>query len=147
MAILDTIHYNVRDNGIVMKKVAYVAIDTDLEGKKDVLGIFLGANESAKYWLSVLSGLKNRGVSDILIASVDGLSVFVEAINTVFPRTEVYLSNSHVSYNDIKQFAADLKPVYKAPIEEVDLATLDEFKTKWGEKYPLGVKSWRCQLD
>lgn len=94
MAILDTIHYNVRDNGIVMKKVAYVAIDTDLEGKKDVLGIFLGANESAKYWLSVLSGLKNRGVSDILIASVDGLSVFVEAINTVFPRTEVYPSNS-----------------------------------------------------
>ena len=78
-----------RDNGIVTKKAAYVAIGTDLEGKKDVLGIWLGANESAKYWLSVLSGLKNRGVSDILIASVDRVSGFVEAIHTAFPETEV----------------------------------------------------------
>ncbi len=80
---------NVRDNGIVTKKAVYVAIGTDLEGKKDVLGICLGANESAKYWLSVLNGLKNRGVSDILIASVDGLTGFVEAINVAFPKTEV----------------------------------------------------------
>ena len=79
MVILDAVHYNVRDNGIVTKKAAYVVIGTDLEGKKDVLGIWFGANESAKYWLSVLNGLKNQGVSDILIASVDGLSGFVEA--------------------------------------------------------------------
>lgn len=151
MVILDAIHYNVRDNGIVTKKAAYVAIGTDLEGKKDVLGIWLGANESAKYWLSVLNGLKNRGVSDILIASVDGLSGFVEAINTAFPKTEVQRciihqirsSSRYVSYKDVKQFTADLKPIYKAPTEEVALAALDEFETKWGSKYPLGVKSWR----
>ena len=151
MVILDAIHYNVRDNGIVEKKAAYVAIGTDMEGKKDVLGIWLGANESAKYWLSVLNGLKNRGVSDILIASVDGLSGFVEAIQAAFPKTEVQrciihqirASSRYVSYKDIKQFTADLKPVYKAPTEEIALAALDEFEAKWGSKYPLGVKSWR----
>lgn len=151
MVILDAVHYNVRDNGIVTKKAAYVAIGTDLEGRKDVLGIWLGANESSKYWLSVLNGLKNRGVSDILIASVDGLSGFVEAIHAAFPKTEVQRCIIHqirsscryVSYKDIKQFTADLKPVYKAPTEETALAALDEFEAKWGAKYPLGVKSWR----
>ena len=155
MVILDAIHYNVRDNGIVTKKAAYVAIGTDLEGKKDVLGIWLGANESAKYWLSVLNGLNNRGVSDILIASVDGLTGFVDAINTAFPKTEVQRCIIHqirsscryVSYKDIKQFTADLKPVYKAPTEEIALAALDEFEEKWGKKYPLGVKSWRVNWN
>ncbi|MBQ6907863.1 MAG: IS256 family transposase [Clostridia bacterium] len=151
MVILDAVHYNVRDNGIVTKKAAYVAIGTDLEGRKDVLGIWLGANESSKYWLSVLNGLKNRGVSDILIASVDGLSGFVDAIHAAFPKTEVQRCIIHqirsscryVSYKDIKQFTADLKPVYKAPTEEIALAALDEFEEKCGVKYPLGVKSWR----
>lgn len=155
MVILDAIHYNVRDNGIVTKKAAYVAIGTDLEGRKDVLGLWLGANESAKYWLSVLNGLKNRGVSDILIASVDGLTGFVEAINTAFPKTEVQRciihqirsSSRYVSYKDIKQFTADLKPVYKAPTEEIALAAMDEFEAKWGKKYPLGVKSWRANWN
>lgn len=152
MVILDAVHYNVRDNGIVTKKAAYVAIGTDLEGRKDVLGIWLGANESSKYWLSVLNGLKNRGVSDILIASVDGLSGFVDAIHAAFPKTEVQRCIIHqirsscryVSYKDIKQFTADLKPVYKAATEETALAALDEFEAKWGTKYPLGVKSWRA---
>ena len=151
MVILDAVHYNVRDNGIVTKKAAYVAIGTDLEGRKDVLGIWLGANESSKYWLSVLNGLKNRGVSDILIASVDGLSGFVDAIHAAFPKTEVQRCIIHqirsscryVSYKDIKQFTADLKPVYKAATEDIALAALDEFEAKWGVKYPLGVKSWR----
>lgn len=155
MVILDAIHYNVRDNGIVTKKAAYVAIGTDLEGRKDVLGIWLGANESAKYWLSVLNGLKNRGVSDILIASVDGLTGFVEAINTAFPKTEVQRciihqirsSSRYVSYKDIRQFTADLKPIYKAPTEEIALVALDEFEAKWGKKYPLGVKSWRVNWN
>ena len=150
MVILDAVHYNVRDNGIVTKKAAYVAIGTDLEGRKDVLGIWLGANESSKYWLSVLNGLKNRGVSDILIASVDGLSGFVDAIHAAFPKTEVQRCIIHqirsscryVSYKDIKQFTADLKPVYKAATEDIALAALDEFEAKWGVKYPLGVKSW-----
>ena len=152
MVILDAVHYNVRDNGIVTKKAAYVAIGTDLEGKKDVLGIWLGANESSKYWLSVLNGLKNRGVSDILIASVDGLSGFVDAIHAAFPKTEVQRCIIHqirsscryVSYKDIKQFTADLKPVYKAATEDIALAALDEFEAKWVAKYPLGVKSWRA---
>ena len=155
MVILDAIHYNVRDNGIVTKKAAYVAIGTDLDGKKDVLGIWLGTNESSKYWLSVLNGLKSRGVSDILIASVDGLSGFVEAINTAFPQTEVQrciihqirASSRYVSYKDIKQFTADLKPIYKAPTEDVALVALDEFEAKWGKKYPLGVKSWRVNWN
>lgn len=151
MVILDAVHYSVRDNGIVTKKAAYVAIGTDLEGKKDVLGIWLGATESARYWLNVLTGLKNRGVHDILIASVDGLSGFVEAIHTAFPQTEVQrcvihqirASTRYVSYKDVKAFSADLKPVYKAATEESALAALDEVEAKWGAKYALGVKSWR----
>jgi len=151
MVILDAVHYNVRENGIVTKKAAYVAIGTDLEGKKDVLGIWLGATESAKYWLNVLTGLKNRGVKDILIASVDGLSGFVDAIHTAYPNTEVQrcvihqirASTRYVSYKDLKAFTADLKPVYKAPTEESALAAMDEFEAKWSQKYALGVKSWR----
>ena len=151
MVILDAVHYSVRENGIVTKKAAYVAIGTDLEGKKDVLGIWLGATESAKYWLSVLTGLKNRGVKDILIASVDGLSGFVEAIHAAYPHTEVQrcvihqirASTRYVSYKDIKAFVADLKPIYKATTEEAALAALDDLEAKWASKYGLGVKSWR----
>lgn len=151
MVILDAVHYSVRESGIVTKKAAYVAIGTDLEGKKDVLGIWLGATESSKYWLSVLTGLKNRGVKDILIASVDGLSGFVEAIHAAYPHTEVQrcvihqirASTRYVSYKDLKAFVADLKPVYKANTEESALAALDELEAKWASKYALGVKSWR----
>lgn len=151
MMILDAVHYNVRENGIVTKKAAYVAIGTDLEGKKDVLGIWLGATESAKYWLNVLTGLKNRGVKDILIAPVDGLSGFLDTIHTAYPNTEVQrcvihqirASTRYVSYKDLKAFTADLKPVYKAPTEEAALAAMDELEAKWGAKYALGVKSWR----
>jgi transposase-like protein len=151
MLILDAIHYKVREDGIVVKKAAYIAIGTDLEGKKDVLGIWLGATESSKYWLSVLNGLKNRGVDDILIASIDGLSGFVEAINVAYPKTEIQRciihqirnSTRYVSYKDIKLFTADLKPIYKAADEALGLLALDEFDAKWGKKYPLAVKSWR----
>jgi len=151
MVILDAIHYKVREDGIVVKKAAYIAIGTDLEGKKDVLGIWLGASESPKYWLSVLNGLRNRGVEDILIASVDGLSGFIEAINTAYPKTEVQRciihqirnSTKYVSYKDIKAFTADLKPIYKASDENMGLMALDEFEAKWGKKYPLAIKSWR----
>jgi transposase-like protein len=155
MVILDAVHYNVRDNGIVTKKAAYVAIGTDLDGKKDVLGIWLGASESSKYWLSVLNGLKSRGVSDILIASVDGLSGFVEAIHVAYPKTQVQRCIIHqiractryVSYKDIKPFTTALKPIYKAPTEENALAALDDFEAKWGGKYPLAVKSWRVNWN
>jgi putative transposase len=151
MLILDAIHYKVREDGIVVKKAAYVAIGTDLEGKKDVLGIWLGATESSKYWLTVLNGLKNRGIEDILIASIDGLSGFVEAINVAYPKTEVQRciihqirnSTRYVSYKDLKAFTADLKPIYKAADEALGMSALDEFDAKWGKKYPLAVKSWR----
>jgi transposase-like protein len=151
MIILDAIHYKVREEGVVVKKAAYIAIGTDLEGKKDVLGIWLGATESSKYWLGVLNGLKSRGVEDILIASVDGLTGFIEAINTAYPKTEVQRciihqirsSTKYVSYKDIKAFTTDLKPIYKAVTEEAALAALDELEEKWGKKYALAIKSWR----
>ena len=152
MVILDAVHYSVRENGIVTKKAAYVAIGTDLDGQKDVLGIWLGATESSKYWLNVLTGLKNRGVRDILIASVDGLSGFIDAIHTAFPNTEVQrcvihqirASTRYVSYKDVKAFTADLKPIYKAATEDFALQALDDLEAKWTSKYALGVKSWRA---
>ena len=155
MVMLDAIHYKVREEGIVVKKAVYIAIGTDLEGKKDVLGIWVGANESAKYWLGVLNGLKNRGVQDILIASVDGLTGFSEAIAAAFPQTEIQRcvihqirsSTRYVSYKDVKAVTMALKPIYKAPTEEAALAALDEFEQYWGQKYPMAVKSWRDHWD
>lgn len=155
MVMLDAIHYKVRDEGIVVKKAVYIAVGTDLEGKKDVLGMWVGATESSKYWLGVLNGLKNRGVNDILIASIDGLSGFVEAINAVYPKAEIQRciihqirsSTKYVSYKDIKEFTADLKPIYKAPTEQAALEALNECEEKWGRRYPLAIKSWRANWD
>lgn len=153
--ILDAIHYNVREDGSVRRKAAYIIIGLNLSGRKDILGIWLGATESSKYWLGVLNGLKNRGVKDILIASVDGLPGFVEAINTAFPATEVQRcvihqirsSTRYVSYKDLKAFTSDLKPIYQAPSEDSALAALDRLEETWGAKYPLGVKSWRSNWN
>jgi transposase-like protein len=155
MVMLDAIHYKVREDGIVVKKAVYIAIGTDLDGRKDVLGLWVGANESSKYWLGVLNGLKNRGVQDILIVSVDGLTGFSEAIAAAFPKTEIQRcvihqirsSTRYVSYKDVKAVTAALKPIYKAPTEEMALAALDEFEQKWGSKYPMAVKSWRDHWD
>lgn len=155
MVMLDAIHYKVREDGIVVKKAVYIGIGTDLEGKKDVLGIWIGATESAKYWLSVLNGLKNRGVNDILIVSVDGLTGFSEAIAAAYPRTEIQRciihqirsSTRYVSYKDVKAFTAALKPIYKAPTEELALEALDELESAWGGKYPASIKSWRDHWD
>lgn len=137
-------HYNVRDKGIVTKKAAYVAIGTGLDGMKDVLGIWLGGSESSKYWLSVLNGLKSRGVKDILIASVDGLSGFVEAIDAAFPKAEVQRciihqirsSTRYVSYKDLKEFTHDLKPIYKAATEKLAKAALMILKRKRAGSIP-----------
>lgn len=151
MVMLDAIHYKVREEGMVVKKAVYIATGTDLQGKKDVLGLWIGATESSKYWLGVLNGLKNRGVSDILIVSVDGLSGFTEAIAVAYPKAEVQRciihqirsSTRYVSYKDIKAFTAALKPIYKAPTEDAALAALDELEQVWGAKYPAAIKSWR----
>jgi transposase-like protein len=151
MVMLDAIHYKVREDGMVVKKAVYIATGTDLQGKKEVLGLWVGATESSKYWLGVLNGLKNRGVSDILIVSVDGLSGFTEAIAVAYPKAEVQRciihqirsSTRYVSYKDIKEFTAALKPIYKAPTEAAALAALDEMEQAWGVKYPAAIKSWR----
>lgn len=151
MVFMDAIHYKVRVDGHIASKAAYIAIGVGLGGYKEVLGIWIGENESAKFWLNVLNELKNRGVKDILILSVDNLSGISEAIHASFPHTQIQkcivhqIRNSakYVSYKDLKQFTADLKPVYKAVSEEAGLAALDDFDEKWGGRYPLAVKSWR----
>jgi len=155
MVMLDAIHYKVREEGAVVKKAVYIAIGTDLEGKKDVLGLWVGATESSKYWLGVLNGLKNRGVQDILIVSVDGLSGFSEAIAVAYPKTEIQRciihqirsSTRYVSYKDVKAFTAMLKPIYKAPSEESAMESLDELERVWGAKYPAAIRSWREHWD
>jgi transposase-like protein len=155
MVMLDAIHYKVREEGTVVKKAVYIAIGTDMDGMKDVLGLWIGATESAKYWMGVLSGLKNRGVRDILIASMDGLTGFSDAMAAVYPKTDVQrciihqirASTKFVSYKDIKAFTSDLKPIYQAPTEESALAALQELDGQWGTKYPSSILSWRSHWD
>jgi transposase-like protein len=148
---LDAIHFHVRTDGVVLKKAVYVAIGITVAGKKDVLGMWVGENESAKFWATVLNSLKNRGVQDILIASVDGLTGFTGAIESVYPKTEVQqciihqLRNStkYVSYKDIKALMGDLKQVYGAVDESAALAALGAFADTWDKKYPKIADGWR----
>lgn len=150
VVFLDAIHYHVRSEGQIVKKAVYIAIGMTLDGKKDVLGMWVGENESAKFWASVLNGLKNRGVEDIFIACTDNLTGFASAIEAVYPKTEIQnciihqLRNSskYVSYKDIKALMADLKAVYAAVDEQSALDALEEFSTKWDKKYPKISKSW-----
>jgi len=148
---MDAIHYHVRKEGSIVKKAVYIAIGVDLNGIKDVLGIWVGETESAKFWLSVMNEMKNRGVDDILIACVDGLTGFTDAIGAVYPKTEIQQCIIHqirnstrfVSYKDIKALMADLKAVYGAPDEQAALFSLDAFEQKWNGKYPKIAVSWR----
>ena len=151
VVFMDAVHFSVRQEGRVVKKAVYVAIGIKLNGLKEVLGMWIGGNESAKYWLGVLNEIKNRGVEDILIISVDGLTGFADAINAVFPHTEIQRCIVHqiryttkfVSYKDRKAFVSDLKNVYQAPTEEAALKGLDVLEKNWGKKYPSSVDSWR----
>lgn len=151
----DAIHYKVRDNGKVVSKAAYVALGIDLEGKKDILGIWIGEAEGAKFWLRVISELKNRNVKDILIACVDGLKGLPEAIGSVYPKTDVQLCVVHMIRNSVryiphkhsKEFLTDLKSVYTAITEEQGRAHLAEIEKIWGEKYPLSLQSWTKNWD
>ncbi|WP_196218489.1 IS256 family transposase [Finegoldia magna] len=148
---LDAIHYHVRENNIVVKKAVYIALGYNTEGYKEILGMWVGENESSKYWLLVLNQLKERGLEDILIVSTDNLSGFSQAIESVYPKTEIQKciihqirnSTKFVSYRDIKELMKDLKTVYKASTEELALSNLDIFEEKWGKKYPMCVNSWR----
>ena len=151
VVFMDAIHYNVRSEGRIIKKAVYIAIGINLDGRKDVLGMWVGENESAKFWATVLNGLKNRGVEDIFIACTDNLTGFSSAIEAVFPKTEIQnciihqLRNSskYVSYKDLKALMADLKAVYAAVDEETALNALDVFAEHWDKKYPKISQSWR----
>ena len=155
VVFLDAIHFKVKQDGAIVNKAAYMVIGIDLDGHKDVLGIWIGENESAKFWLHVLNELKNRGVQDSLITSVDNLRGFTEAISACYPKTEIQkcvihqIRNSikYVSYKDLKKVTAELKPIYKAPTEQAALEELDQFEQTWGSKYPLMVRSWRTNWD
>ena len=144
VVFLDAIHYHVRSEGQIVKKAVYIAIGIDLDGRKDVLGMWVGENESAKFWATVLNGLRNRGVEDIFIACTDNLAGFDAAIHATFPQTEIQnciihqLRNSskYVSYKDLKALMADLKAVYAAVDEQAALDALDTFGEHWDRKYP-----------
>lgn len=151
VVFMDAIHFHVRSEGQIVKKAVYIAIGIQMDGVKDVLGMWIGENESAKFWLSVMNGIKNRGVEDILIACVDGLTGFTSAIEAAFPKTEIQQCIIHqirnttkfVSYKDIKALMADLKNIYAAIDERTALYELDSFDEKWGNKYPKIAISWK----
>lgn len=150
IVFLDAIHFKVRQDNRIVNKAAYSVLGINIDGYKEILGIWIGEHESAKFWLSVCNDLKNRGVEDILIACKDGLIGFSEAINTVFPKTEIQLciihqirnSLKYVPYKEQKVLLADLKKVYQAlTLDEAEFA-FEEFKEKWGKKHPIIIRSW-----
>jgi len=152
---LDAIHYKVKADGRYESKAVYTVLGLNLEGKKEILGLYLSETEGAKFWLSVLTDLNNRGLKDILIASVDGLKGFPEAINSIYPETEVQLCVIHQIRNSLKYvasknqkaFMADLKPVYKAVNKEAAEAALDALEARWGDLYPIVINSWRNKWE
>ncbi len=152
---LDAIHYKIKDGGKYVSKAIYTILGVRLDGRKEVLGLYLPENEGANFWLSVLTDLQARGVEDILIASVDGLKGFPEAINAIFPQTEVQLCIVHQIRNSIcyiasknqKEFAKDLKLIYQALTKELTEDELLKLDTKWGKKYPLVINSWQSKWD
>ena len=144
-----------RHEGRVENRAVYVAIGINLEGKKDVLGLWTGASESAKFWLNVLTELRNRGVKDVFLVCVDGLKEFPQAIEAVYPEAQVQLCIVHmiraglkyVTWLDRKQVVADLKPVYKAATADEAERQLSEFEEKWKNKYPAVSRVWRDQWE
>jgi len=152
---LDCIVLKIRQDKQVINKAIYLALGVNLEGHKELLGLWISENEGAKFWLNVLTEMQNRGVKDILIACVDGLKGFPDAINTAFPKTQIQLcivhmvrnSMKYVSWKDYKAIAADLKRIYKSVTEEEALFVLEQFAERWDDKYPQISKSWRTHWD
>ena len=148
---LDAIHYKIRENGKVAGKAVYTILGVNLEGRKEVLGLYISEHEGSNFWLQVLTDLSNRGVKDVLIACVDGLKGFPEAIETIFPNTEVQLCVVHQIRNSLKyvgsknqkEFMADLKRIYKASTKDLAASELDILADKWNDKYPIVITSWR----
>ena len=152
---IDAVHFSVREDNRIKKLAAYVILAITLDGKKDVISLQIGENESSKYWLGVLNDLKNRGVKDVMVICADGLSGIKEAIAAAFPNTEyqrcivhqVRHTLKYVNYKDMKAFAADLKTIYLAPNEQQGHDNLQRVKEKWDEKYPNAMKSWEQNWD
>ena len=152
---LDCIVLKIRQDKQVINKAIYLALGVNLEGHKELLGLWISENEGAKFWLNVLTEMQNRGVKDILIACVDGLKGFPDAINTAFPKTQIQLcivhmvrnSMKYVSWKDYKAIAADLKRIYQSVTEEEALLALEQFAERWDDKYPQISKSWRTHWD
>ena len=152
---MDAIHYKVKENHQYITKAAYVVLGIQQNGMKDILGVWIGENESSKFWLSVMNDLKNRGIKDVYVFCVDGLSGFREAINAAFPKSQIQRciihqirsSTKYVSYKDIKALMADLKKVYQAINEEEALNNLMQFKERWQKSYPSCVRSWEENWD
>lgn len=152
---LDAIFIKQRSNGHVRSQAVYVALGITLEGQKDLLGLWMADSEGAKFWLNVLTELKNRGMRDVLIACVDGLSGFPEAIESVFPQTEIQLCIVHmirnslryVSWKQRKEVAADLRLIYTAPTAEAAAQALEEFAAKWDDRFPSIAKIWRRRWE
>ena len=147
---IDAIHYSVRDNGVIVKKAAYVILGLTMDGRKEVLSLAIGENESAKFWLNALNELKNRGVKDIMIICADGLTGIKEAISAAFPKTDYQRCMVHMVRNtlkyvaskDMKSFAADLRTIYNAVSEEEGQKARDRVVEKWAAKYPNSMKRW-----
>ena len=152
---LDAIHYKIKENGRYISKAVYTILGVGLNGKKEILGLYLSENEGANLWLQVLTDLNNRGVQDILIASVDGLKGFPEAIKAIFPHTEIQLCIVHQIRNSIryvasknqKEFMKDLKLIYQAISKEAAEIELDNLESKWGKKYPIVIQSWKNKWE
>jgi putative transposase len=151
LVFLDAIHFKVRQDGWIVSKAAYVMIGVDLDGMKDVQGIWIGEAESAKFWLSTLSEIKSRGTEDILICCTDNLTGFTEAIGAVYPDAliqkcivhQVRNSLRYVSYKDAKAIVASMRAIYTSASESLALIALDRFEQEWGKAYPLAVAPWR----
>ena len=151
----DALVSKVRTDGKVVKRAVYIALGIDLEGQKEVLGMWLGENEGAKFWLSILTELKNRGMRDMFIACVDGLKGFPEAIEVEYPKTDVELCIVHtvrhslryVGWKECKAVATDLKTIYRAPTEQAALQALAEFRQKWDGRFPTIAESWERIWD
>jgi transposase-like protein len=152
---LDAIHYKIKEDGKYISKAVYTILGVGMEGKKEILGLYLSENEGANFWLSVLTDLNNRGLKDILIAAVDGLKGFPEAIKSIFPKTEVQLCIIHQIRNSLKyvasknhkEFMKDLKRIYQAPTKEVAEEELLKLEEKWGKKYPIVIQSWQNKWE
>ena len=148
---MDGIVFKVRENSRVIEKTIYIAVGLNIEGKKEVLGLWLGKNEAASFWMSVLTDLKTRGVNDILITATDNLKGFTETIRAVFPQATKQICIVHqirncckyVSWTDRREFTADMKPIYNAPNHDAAALALDDLEKKWGHKYAHAIKSWR----